>query len=111
MRERIVMRMKPCSSAAFARDKAAPTATCAHETLVVCWGRSISYKGMMISEQPISLDAALDRYEAVYLPSRNLAPLTRRGYLIDIKDLVKFLEMGGVDSPADVGLSDLEHYL
>jgi site-specific recombinase XerD len=65
----------------------------------------------MVTHQHISLGDALERYQAIYLPSRNLAPLTRRGYLIDIADLIRFLGTGAIDSPAQVDLTDLEHYL
>jgi site-specific recombinase XerD len=64
----------------------------------------------MVTQTHISLADALERYKTVYLPSRNLAPLTRRGYLSDITDLVRFLEAGGIGSPIEVGLHDLENY-
>ena len=39
-----------------------------------------------------TLRQALEEYQSVYLPARNLAARTRREYLDDLDDLVGFLE-------------------
>ncbi len=61
---------------------------------------------------PISLSDALDRYEQVLLPSRNLALRTRHEYLNDLTDLVTFLQQRCFLSLAyRVERNHLERYL
>lgn len=59
----------------------------------------------------LQLQEALGDYQAIYLSSRNLAERTRREYVTDIVDLVRFLGVGGVGSPQDVTINHLQEYL
>ena len=60
----------------------------------------------------LTLAQALEQYQAVFLASRKLAEPTRRAYVRDIQDLVRFLtEQGGISAPTDVNRTDLENYL
>src|SRR3990170_3027080 len=59
----------------------------------------------------ITLQQALDEFKTVYMPSRNFAIRTRKEYLNDLEDLLRFLETTGVTRVGEVGLSHLECYL
>jgi integrase/recombinase XerD len=60
----------------------------------------------------VTLAVALDRYEDQYLASRNLAPLTRRTYLDDLRRLAASLaEHEGANEPGLVMPGHLERYL
>jgi len=53
---------------------------------------------------------ALEAYETVYMPSRNLAERTRREYLNDLEDLGEFLERTGLKDVHEVQKRHLEAY-
>jgi len=59
----------------------------------------------------ITLRQALDEYKEIYIASRNFAQRTRVEYLNDIKDLILFLEQGGLREVANLGIPQLERYL
>lgn len=60
---------------------------------------------------PLTLRDAFDRYQQVYMPSRNFAPKTRRSYADDLRELVDFLTRGGCVRVGDLSLAQLEGYL
>ena len=59
----------------------------------------------------ITLQQALDEFKTICMPSRNFAIRTRKEYLNDLEDLLRFLETTGVTRVGEVGLSHLECYL
>jgi site-specific recombinase XerD len=59
----------------------------------------------------ITIREAIEEYEKIYLPARNLAERTRIEYANDLIDLVVFLEKAGARRVGDVGLIHLERYL
>jgi len=58
----------------------------------------------------LTLKQALEAYQTVYMPSRNLAPRTRREYLNDLHDLVSFLEKSGPKRISQIERRHLEGY-
>jgi site-specific recombinase XerD len=57
-----------------------------------------------------TLQQALDLFETVGMPARNLSAQTRKSYHSDLVDLVAFLEERGVAKLDQVSLQDLESY-
>lgn len=61
---------------------------------------------------PLSFEQALAQYQGVYLAARNLAERSRREYVADITDLIRFLTTpGGPQAPRQVDQTDLQNYL
>lgn len=58
----------------------------------------------------LTLQEALEAYQTVYMPSRNLAPRTRREYLNDLHDLTSFLEKSGLKRISQIERRHLEAY-
>src|SRR4030067_1400108 len=59
----------------------------------------------------ITLHQALDEFCTIYMPSRNFAIRTRKEYLNDLEDLLRFLNATHISRVGEVGLSHLERYL
>ncbi len=57
-----------------------------------------------------TLAQGLAFFTQVGMPSRNLAPRTRREYETDLKDVIAFLKKGGITALTQVRLSHLETY-
>lgn len=60
--------------------------------------------------QDLTLREALEAYQTVYMPSRNLAERTRLEYMNDLEDLVEFLEKLGLKRISQVDRRHLEAY-
>jgi site-specific recombinase XerD len=62
--------------------------------------------------KPLLLDDAVALYRDQYLAARNLAPLTRTNYLLDLKDLVRWLAERELTARVDqIERNHLERYL
>jgi len=60
--------------------------------------------------QDLTLTQALEAFQTVYMPSRNLAERTRREHMNDLEDLVGFLEKLGLTRISQVDRRHLEAY-
>ena len=60
--------------------------------------------------QDLTLREALEAYQTVYMPSRNLAERTRQEYMNDLEDLVGFLGKLGLKRISQVDRRHLEAY-
>ncbi len=58
-----------------------------------------------------TLPQALAQFETIGMLARNLAPRTRREYSRDLRDVITYLEHGGITRLAMVSPWDLEGYL
>lgn len=62
--------------------------------------------------QPLPIETAIAHYRDHFLAARNLAPLTRTNYLLDLKDLARWLaEHAQIDDLVRVKRTHLEGYL
>lgn len=59
---------------------------------------------------PLTLRAALDLYEATYMPARNFAPRSRIEYDHDLTQLVTFMERAGVTHVDALSLKHVDAY-
>lgn len=59
----------------------------------------------------LSLTGALELFETIYMPSRNLTARTRVEYKTDIRQLITFLEREGIHRPEQVSLRHLQAFL
>lgn len=62
-------------------------------------------------DEPLGLGEGLGAFSTIFMPARNYSERTRREYHDDIADLIRFLEIRGINIWSVVGLSDLRHYL
>ena len=61
--------------------------------------------------QDLSLKEALELYQTIHMPSRNLAERTRVEYTNDLKDLIRFLEKSGINQASQITIALFERYL
>lgn len=59
----------------------------------------------------LTVEDAIDLFETIYMPARNLADRTRTEYLFDLYALADFLEEAGITKLAHIGLRHLQAYL
>jgi site-specific recombinase XerD len=64
-----------------------------------------------ISADELTLKKSLELFERVYMPSRNLADLTRKEYRLDIRQLIGFVEKLKITKANDVKLAHLQAFL
>ena len=63
------------------------------------------------NDTPLTLEAGLDNFKAVYMPARNYSKRTREEYESDLSDLISFLTARNLTAWQVVGLRDLQSYL
>jgi site-specific recombinase XerD len=64
-----------------------------------------------INVEELTFEKALELFETVYMPSRNLTARTRVEYKTDVQQLADFLQGRGVTKPREVSLSHLQAFL
>lgn len=60
---------------------------------------------------PLTLEAGIGDFKAVYMPARNYSSRTREEYDSDLSDLARFLTSRGIQTWQVVGLRDLQAYM